>query len=33
MSSGEVRKGQVLQADENATIVQVFEGTHSMERV
>jgi len=33
MPDGEVRKGQVLQADENATIVQVFEGTNSMERV
>ncbi|MHA2404795.1 MAG: V-type ATP synthase subunit B, partial [Candidatus Kariarchaeaceae archaeon] len=33
MPSGDVRTGQVLQADENATIVQVFEGTNSMERV
>lgn len=33
MPDGEVRTGQVLQADENATIVQVFEGTNSMERV
>ncbi|MFW9854797.1 MAG: V-type ATP synthase subunit B [Candidatus Thorarchaeota archaeon] len=33
MPDGEIRTGQVLQADENATIVQVFEGTDSMERV
>ena len=33
MPNGDVRTGQVLQADENATIVQVFEGTNSMERV
>ncbi|MFW9779189.1 MAG: V-type ATP synthase subunit B [Candidatus Heimdallarchaeota archaeon] len=33
MPDGETRTGQVLQADENATIVQVFEGTDSMERV
>jgi len=33
MPDGEVRIGQVLQADENATIVQVFEGTDSMERI
>ncbi len=33
MPDGEIRKGQVLQADENATIVQVFEGTNSMERI
>lgn len=32
MPDGEIRTGQVLQADENATIVQVFEGTYSMER-
>ncbi|MFX0150819.1 MAG: V-type ATP synthase subunit B, partial [Candidatus Hodarchaeota archaeon] len=33
MPDGQVRIGQVLQADENATIVQVFEGTDSMERI
>ncbi len=33
MPDGEERTGQVLQADENATIIQVFEGTDSMERV
>ncbi len=33
MPNEDVRTGQVLQADENATIVQVFEGTNSMERV
>jgi len=32
MPDGEVRTGQVLQADENATIVQVFQGTDSMSR-
>jgi len=31
LPSGEVRTGQVLQADENATIVQVFEGTDSLD--
>lgn len=33
MPNGEIRTGQVLQADENATIVQVFEGTEFMEIV
>ncbi len=31
LPTGEVRTGQVLQADENATIVQVFEGTDSLD--
>jgi len=31
LPNGEVRTGQVLQADENATIVQVFEGTESID--
>ena len=33
MPNEEIRTGQVLQADENATIIQVFEGTNSMERI
>ena len=33
MPTGEVRRGQVLQADKNATIIQVFEGTQSLDIV
>jgi V/A-type H+-transporting ATPase subunit B len=33
LDTGEVRKGQVLQADKDATIIQVFEGTENMETV
>jgi V/A-type H+-transporting ATPase subunit B len=33
MEDGEIRRGQVLQADNSATIIQVFEGTESMESV
>ncbi|NHJ02592.1 MAG: V-type ATP synthase subunit B [Candidatus Heimdallarchaeota archaeon] len=33
MPTGEIRRGQVLQADKNATIIQVFEGTQSLDVV
>lgn len=33
LDTGEVRTGQVLQADSDATIIQVFEGTEAMETV
>lgn len=33
LDNGEVRTGQVLQADKNATIIQVFEGTEGMDTV
>ncbi len=32
MSNGEIRQGQVLQADPNLTIIQVFEGTELIEK-